>query len=66
MNILFIKHLIVGFMVSEIPKVSVFGYIPLYMEHYINNCFLLLHKSSNFLCILYNIYIYIKLYVYII
>ena len=28
MNILFIKHFFVGFMVSEIPKVSVFGYFP--------------------------------------
>ena len=29
MNILFIKHFFVGFMVSEIPRVSVFGYFPL-------------------------------------
>ena len=29
MNILFIKHFFIGFMVSEIPRVSVFGYIPL-------------------------------------
>ena len=29
MNILFNKHFFVGFMVSEIPKVSVFGYFPL-------------------------------------
>ena len=28
MNILFIKHFFVGFMVSEIPIVSVFGYYP--------------------------------------
>ena len=28
MNILFIKHFIVGFMVSEIPRVSVFGHCP--------------------------------------
>ena len=26
MNILFIKHFVVGFMVSEVPRVSVFGY----------------------------------------
>ena len=26
MNILFIKHFFVGFMVSEIPRVSVFGH----------------------------------------
>ena len=28
MNILFIKHFFVGFMVSEIPIVSVFGHCP--------------------------------------
>ena len=31
MNILFIKHFFVGFMVSEIPKVSVFGYCPYFV-----------------------------------
>ena len=31
MNNLFIKHFFVGFMVSEIPRVSVFGYFPLYL-----------------------------------
>ena len=30
MNILFIKHFFVGFMVSEILIVSVFGYFPLF------------------------------------
>ena len=30
MNILFIKHFFVGFMVSEIPRVSVFSYFHLY------------------------------------
>ena len=29
MNILFIKHFFVVCMVSEIPRVSVFGYFPL-------------------------------------
>ena len=29
MNSLFIKHFFVGCMVSEIPRVSVLGYIPL-------------------------------------
>ena len=29
MNILFIKHFVVVFMISEIPRVSVFGYFPL-------------------------------------
>ena len=28
MNILFIKYFCVGFMVSEIPRVSVFGHFP--------------------------------------
>ena len=28
MNILFIKYFFVGFMVSEIPRVSVFGHCP--------------------------------------
>ena len=28
MNVLFIKHFFVGFMVSEIPIVSVFGHCP--------------------------------------
>ena len=28
MNILFIKNFFVGFMVSEIPRVSVFGHCP--------------------------------------
>ena len=28
MNILLIKHFVVGFMVSEIPRVSVFGHCP--------------------------------------
>ena len=33
MNMLIIKHFFVGFMVSEIPRVSVFGYFPLYHIH---------------------------------
>ena len=31
MNILFIKYVIVGYMVSEIPIISVFGYFPLHI-----------------------------------
>ena len=31
MNILFITSFYVGFMVSEIPRVSVFGYFPLFI-----------------------------------
>ena len=41
MNILFIKHFLVGFMVSEIPRVFVFGYFPL---------------SITMICIIYNIH----------
>ena len=33
MNILFIKHFFVGFMVSEIPRVSVLGYFPLFISY---------------------------------
>ena len=36
MNILFINHFFVGFIVSEIPKVSVFGYFPLLSVLFIN------------------------------
>ena len=32
MNIVFIKYFFVGFMVSEIPRVAVFGYFPLYIS----------------------------------
>ena len=35
MNILFITIFVVGFMVFEIPRVSVFGYFPLYIYIYI-------------------------------
>ena len=30
MNILFITYFVVGFIVSEIPRMSVFGYFPLH------------------------------------
>ena len=33
MNILLKEHFFVGFMVSEIPRVSVFGYFPLYIVY---------------------------------
>ena len=36
MNIIFITNFCEGFMVSKIPKVSVFGYLPLYI--YYNKC----------------------------
>ena len=38
MSILFINILFVVFMVSEIPRVSVFGYFPLYIYIYIYIC----------------------------
>ena len=34
MNILFIKHFFVGFMISEISRVLVLGYFPLYIYVY--------------------------------
>ena len=44
MNILFIKHFLVGCIVSEIPRVSVFGYFPLLRYNYI--IFLFAQKLS--------------------
>ena len=38
MNILLIKHFSVGFMVSEIPRVSIFGYFPLSLTYFIGSC----------------------------
>ena len=35
MNILFVKHFFVGFMVFEIPRVSVFGYFTLNGNKYL-------------------------------
>ena len=35
MNILFIKYFFVGFMVSKIPRVSVFSYFPLHIQIYV-------------------------------
>ena len=51
MNMLFIKHVVVGYIVSEIPIVSVFGYFPLYLYIYIR------------LIIVEHIYIYIYIYI---
>ena len=42
MNILFIKLFFVGFMVSEIPIVSVFGYFPLYNFQNVYNILIML------------------------
>ena len=36
MNMLSIKHFIVGFMVSEIPRVSIFGYFPQHILDILN------------------------------
>ena len=33
MNMLFINYFCEGFMISEIPRVSVFGYFPLYSTY---------------------------------
>ena len=46
MNILLIKHFVVGFMVSAIPRVSVFGYVPL-LSWYINYNIIRIQSSLN-------------------
>ena len=56
MNILFIKHFFVRFMVSQIPRVSVFGHCP-----YSVTCIYIAQYSVYH--ILNNIYIYIYIYI---
>ena len=51
MNMLFIKHFVVGFMVSEIPRVSLFGHCP---------------YSVTFPCVCMRTYIYIYICEYVI
>ena len=47
MNILFIKHFFVGFMVSEIPRVSVFGHCPYSVTFpYINHVYFLNYQYN--------------------
>ena len=60
MNILFIKHFFVGFMVSEIPRVSVFGYFPLHVLIFVKNLILSLYLKN--VCIDISIYRYILYY----
>ena len=48
MNILFIKHFCVGFIVSEITRVSIFGYFPLYTFPYICVGYLLVLLSVKY------------------
>ena len=45
MNMLFIKHFCIGFMVSEIPRISVFGYLPLHIYIYMFILFFNLFES---------------------
>ena len=54
MNILFIKHFFVGFMVSEIPRMSIFGHCP----YSVTFPYTIYQKKKY-------IYIYIYIYVYI-
>ena len=66
MNILAIQHLFVGFMVFEIPRVSVFGYFTIlssYPGTYMNFSLITIY-ISNIPYILIYIYIYIYIYVY--
>ena len=49
MNILFNKHFFVGFMVSEIPRVSVFGHCPYSVTFpYMSSCGLTLQYYPLF------------------
>ena len=57
MNILFIKIFFVGFMVSEIPRVSVFGYFLLYKSEYILCIWVYQHISFLSSSMAYTIYI---------
>ena len=46
MNIVFIKHFFVGFVISEIPRVSVLGYFPIsrifdFIDKYLRMIFIL-------------------------
>ena len=54
MNMLLIKYFFVGFMVSEIPRLSVFGHCPysvtfpyIYWQIFKNKFINYLHKLSN-------------------
>ena len=57
MNILFIKHFFVGFMVSEIPRVSVFGICPYSVTFpYISTNILIIVFLYSYLTYFYIIY----------
>ena len=66
MNILLIKHFFVGFMVSEIPRVSVFGHclysvtFP-YIISFVYNCVLYLLLLIYFIKVLFKISRYISI-----
>ena len=47
MNILFIKHFFVGFMVSEIPRVSVFGHCPYSVTFPYRNIYIVENVHNN-------------------
>ena len=64
MNILFINNLFVGFMVSETPILSVFGYFPLYICNHFNRYMYHLYRIY-FIKYKYRAYIYIYIYIYI-
>ena len=60
MNMLFIKHFFVGLLVSELPRVSVFGYFPLYICIYLNiyNLYYNFRLLNNLYDLYYNTGIY--------
>ena len=42
MNIVLIKHIFVGFMVSEIPRVSIFWHCPVTFPYYVVNVLIII------------------------
>ena len=48
MNILFIKHFFVGFMVSEIPRMSLFGHCPYSITFPYNSCDFYENQNSSY------------------
>ena len=48
MNILLFKHFCIGFIVSEIPRVSVFCYLKRLSKHEcLNTCLIIIQFSDN-------------------
>ena len=58
MNMLFIKHFLEGFMVSEIPRVSIFGHCPYSVTFsYISNLVCIYSLQKLLIRIIYKKYV---------